>query len=187
MNAEVKDAKLIRILEILDWFKGTAEGQVFSKYGKPDVHFDWQGEPWNSAPLVRDPEDVPDGYSKTGGAGFYPTFNNKALFPFLFPKLLVDTWDNIIQSDKIRGMEYRENRKDIFGETEYAQVKARVWTTLTTLTSEFFFGGITGSVDVDAEWDAYVERWYDLGGRELLAELGKAPLVEALRMGEIEY
>ena len=187
VNAEVEDAKLIRILEILDWFKGTAEGQVFSKYGKPDVHFDWQGEPWNSAPLVRDPEDVPDGYSKTGGAGFYPTFNNKALFPFLFPKLLVDTWDNIIQSDKIRGMEYRENRKDIFGETEYAQVKARVWTTLTTLTSEFFFGGITGSVDVDAEWDAYVERWYDLGGRELLAELGKAPLVEALRMGEIEY
>ena len=109
------------------------------------------------------------------------------MFPFLFPKLLVDTWNDIIQSDKIRGMEYREHRKDIFGETEYAQVKERVWATLTTLTSEFFFGGITGSVDVDAEWEAYVARWYDLGGRELLDELEKAPLVEALREGKIDY
>ena len=45
VNADADDAKLIRVLEILNWFKGTTEGQVFSRYGKPDVHFDWQGDP----------------------------------------------------------------------------------------------------------------------------------------------
>lgn len=36
---------------------------------------------------------------------------------------------------------------------------------MTKLTSEFFFNAITGTIDIDAEWDGYVQRWMDLGGK----------------------
>ena len=36
---------------------------------------------------------------------------------------------------------------------------------MTKLTSEFFFNAITGAVDIDAGWDAYVQKWMNLGGK----------------------
>ena len=35
---------------------------------------------------------------------------------------------------------------------------------MTKIVNEFFFNAITGTVDIDAEWDAYVEKWNKLGG-----------------------
>lgn len=39
---------------------------------------------------------------------------------------------------------------------------------------------ITGEIDIEAEWDNYVESYLDNGGTELIAEMEKAPRVEDL-------
>ena len=44
---------------------------------------------------------------------------------------------------------------------------------MTKLYQEFFFNGIIGAIDIDAEWDAYVEKWYSLGG-ELQTESARS-------------
>jgi hypothetical protein len=38
---------------------------------------------------------------------------------------------------------------------------------------EFFFGVMTGRVNLDNEWDAYVRRWLSIGGQELQDEATK--------------
>jgi hypothetical protein len=37
---------------------------------------------------------------------------------------------------------------------------------LSVLEQEFYYRGITGEIDIEAEWDEYVERWYNIGGAE---------------------
>ncbi len=39
---------------------------------------------------------------------------------------------------------------------------------LGTIVTEFRINAITGKIDIDSEWDNYVERWWDFGGREVL-------------------
>ena len=41
VNASVSDAKLKRFLELFDWFRGTVKGQIYTSFGKPEVHFDY--------------------------------------------------------------------------------------------------------------------------------------------------
>ena len=42
-------------------------------------------------------------------------------------------------------------------------------------------------MDIDARWDTYVNKWMGSGGKEVLAELEKMPIVEELRMGNVVY
>ena len=54
---------------------------------------------------------------------------------------------------------------------------------LDTIRDEFFFAAVTGEIDIDAEWDNYVQTWMDAGGTEYMAELEKAPIVDDIRSG----
>lgn len=36
---------------------------------------------------------------------------------------------------------------------------------MTKLTTEFFYNAVTGAIDIDAQWDEYVQKWMDLGGK----------------------
>lgn len=51
-------------------------------------------------------------------------------------------------------------------------------TELAKIESEFFFNGITGKIDIDQEWDAYVQRWMDLGGKALTEAAQEAPRLD---------
>ena len=75
----------------------------------------------------------------------------------------------------------RSHRSDFFNETEYEDLRQRFMSTLNTMWEEFFYKGITGQIDVDAEWDAYVQAWSDAGGADIVAELEKAPIVDEFR------
>ena len=51
---------------------------------------------------------------------------------------------------------------------------------LNTIVDEFRMKAIVGEVDIDKEWDKYVENWMKNGGKETLEELDKAPEVSEL-------
>ena len=56
-----------------------------------------------------------------------------------------------------------------------------------TINSEFETRVITGAIDLNAEWDAYVKKWLSNGGKQYIEALDKAPLVSGLRQGKRIY
>ena len=79
------------------------------------------------------------------------------------------------------------SREDLFKETNYLDVRAKFGATLDTMVIEFWFKAMIGSVDIDAEWDSYVQDWLDAGGSELIEEISKAPITSELRQGNRVY
>ncbi len=52
VDKKVSDAKLAKILQIIDWAGApTWRTGSIRTTGKPDVHFTWSGEPWKSTPV----------------------------------------------------------------------------------------------------------------------------------------
>ena len=58
---------------------------------------------------------------------------------------------------------------------------------LDTIRDEFIWGAITTDMDIDAEWDGYVQKWLSAGGSEVNAEMAKMPIVAELRKGNVVY
>jgi len=187
INRNASDAKTARILQIINYTRATEEGFVYSQYGKPGVHFDWEGEAWASKPIARDAADVPDGYIKQGAWSVYPPFYTPERLNMVYAKDLAAFAQSWLTQERGQSLSTRPARIDMLNETDLPDINRRYGETMTTLFEEFFFKAVTGEIDVDAEWDAYVEQWMENGGEEFLAELEKAPLVEGLREGEIRY
>jgi ABC-type glycerol-3-phosphate transport system substrate-binding protein len=185
INREVDDAKLAMILRIVDYsFYGDDEVWIGAYYGKPDVHFTWEGEPWGSLGIKTQYDEVPAGYPKDGGLGTFALHANLTRrIKFTHPKHLADFYTSYLLTEAGRSVTLRPYRYDVFTETGFNDVLIDHGATLTTLQNEFFFKGITGEIDINAEWDSYVARWRGSGGDQLLAELGKAPIVEEVLGG----
>ena len=187
INASASDAKASKILEIINYTRATEEGFVYSQYGKPDVHFDWEGDPWASKPIVREQDNVPDGYIKQGNWSVYPPFYTPDRLFLVYAKDLAAFASSWLAGPRGQELSTRPARIDMLNETNLPDVNRRYGETMTTLFEEFFLKSVTGELDVDAEWDGYVAKWLENGGEEMLAELEKATLVEGLRVGKIEY
>lgn len=176
VNNEVGEAKLAKILEVIN-YKATPEGMVAFRFGRPGVDFEWEGEPWESAAL--------------GGMGSQEQFSirpflfSEERLPLLFPKKLAEhlTGYVIPRTD----LTYHPARHDLFNEQGVSEIESKYGSNLQTLFEEFFFKGLTGTIDIDAEWDTYVSKWRNSGGDELLEALGSSPLFEPLAEGEVEY
>ena len=188
VNSEVNDEKLAVILQILDYMiYGEDENWIMSQFGQPGVHFDWEGEPWNSTPLPKKESEITadpkDGYFGT----YYPDGSTTNRIRFTHPKHMAEFYQQYLLAPPGQRYAIRTHRYDILSETNLSQVLLDHGETLNTLTDEFFLQGILGQIDIDAEWDAYVRRWRNNGGSLLLAELAKAPLVSEARNGRIGY
>ena len=182
----VSDEKLEKILEIWDYLNGTLEGHVMAIYGEPGLHFNWAGEPFKSH-AQRLALSTNEGMGGEEGFRFYQGGNHWPI-----------EWMIMRDSPEFRELihYYRDaappftlymHREDLFGETEYNNVMGRYGGDLETITAEFFFKAVTGQIDIDSEWNNYVETYLGAGGAELLAEIQKAPLVSGLRQGEKIY
>ena len=189
---QVKDDKAQRILEILDFAKySDSENFVYSIWGKPGVYFDWEGEPWGSAPLPKKPEDIDAAYPKVGGFGStYPVVYTADRLKFINTKDLGAFYDNIW----VRGgngigktLAARTYKYDVLNTTDYADLNKQYGDTLATIENSFYFDVIMGKVDLDAAWDDYVATWRSNGGDKILAELEKAPIISAFLKGKLEY
>ncbi len=186
VGAGVSDEKLAKILQFVDT-KTTAEGWAYWIAGKPGVHFDWEGEPWESNPIPRDPSDVPNGYPENGKISGYPPLRPPERLKMLLPGRLAAFFNDVLLADRGQKWALRSDRMDYMGETEIQQINERYGADLDTIFEEYFFQAVVGEIDVESTWDGYVADWREAGGDRLIAELKKAPLVSELRKGKLVY
>lgn len=183
IHRKVDDAKLTRILQIYDFVNYDDQGMVIAWNGWPGVDFEWAGEPWNSSVIQK-----PGWHSgKMGGIRYYPAYSLHKKLQFTF--LMTPKWKAIYEyfqfgpGSKDATPAYRE---DLFRQTAYKEILTRYGSALSTIRTEFFWKAITTNMNIDAEWDAYVQKWMGSGGKEVLAELEKAPLVSDIRAGKLK-
>jgi len=182
---KVDDAKLARVLQILDWlFYGDVEQWVWVTYGKPGVHSDWVGEPYKSQ-INRRPKDQIGGRQWWGSE--WPSIGLAKHVPMMYSKEMADFWQNYIMGPKGEALAIRPYRYDILSETGLADVNVKYGASLNTFVDEFFYKAVTGQVDIDAAWDNYVKEWKNMGGDKVLAELKKSPITEEFRKGKLVY
>lgn len=184
VERRVSDEKLEKILQIVQYTNWDQKGRIYSLFGWPGVDFTWAGEPWNSyCQLSEDFE-----YGGSGGMRFY-TYDNWT----------ADLYGTYYVTPEERPLKeyfsYGEGaapakppyREDVFAETDYTAVWTQFGGALDTIRDEFAWAAITTDMDIDAEWDGYVAKWMSSGGKEVLAELEKMPIVEELKEGNVVY
>lgn len=185
MNKNLSDAKAERVMRIVNTKyrldDGTTEGidlwiQWEYNHGQEGVHWEWAGEPYRSQTRRIPPDQRPAGAPARGGFPTnYPNYQPVESFAFTYPPPQTDWILNHLFGDRVRSRTFATEYFDIFNETDFRDVSARRGEALQTMTAEFFAKAVTGEIDIDAEWDAYVANWMDAGGDELMAEIAKMP------------
>jgi hypothetical protein len=168
VSASVDDAKLARILAIVDYVNIDEEGMVLSRYGVEGVDFEWEGEPYASRVDRSIAESTLNGIK-----GFY--FYNMVLYTDFFystrnPEITTTIEDYIVKAGDDAIMSYK---KDFFNTTEISDVESNYGTDMDTVESEFLWKALTGEIDIEAEWDSYVANWKAAGGDMYIEELNK--------------
>lgn len=173
IRKDVSDEKLIRILQILEYISFDQEAYIFTNFGEEGIDFDWEGEPGNSAYIARwtEPEN------NELGIGLY----NHIIRPedktvYWVPQSQYKIFElYAAHTEVIKNSVLGPYKVDRFNQTEVLDIKAKYGAGLNTISEEFFYRAVTGEINIEAEWDAYVNNWLSSGGSELLAELEKAP------------
>ena len=187
---QVTDEKLAKILEIFDYmWLFSDEVWIQRTYGKPGVHFDWEGQPMASRPIRREFENVPEGYPKLGQfPSGYPGFDmGERSTTFRLIKKLAAAKKKYVFSDYGEKNTLRPYKYDVFGETKIPDLNLKYRAVLDTLYDEFMLKAIQGEIDIDAEWDNYVAKWRQSGGDAITAEWMKAPILDEVRKGNRVY
>jgi len=178
ISADVTDEELARYLQMYDFINHDEEG-VWTTYGIPGEHSEWRGEEGNSTLIVKEEYD-----REEGEMGFWAysarSYPGKR-FNWLTETKTIELMDKFFNvPEVVEEMAIRPYRHDLFNETDLIAVQGRYSAQLKTLEDEFKLNGITGSVDIESEWDTYVDNWLNNGGQQILDEYEKAPLVSDL-------
>lgn len=178
VSKDVSDEELARILQVFDYINFDKEAR-WTLYGEVGVHSDWEGEPEKSALKVR-----PEFAAEEGNSGFWAynfrTYDQDRVPWFQSEYTMKLKNDLFAREDVKEKMLIRPYKWDLLNETNIKEVDKRYKGQLDTIVAEFRMKAIVGEVDIDKEWDNYVENWMNNGGKELLVELEKAPKVSDL-------
>jgi putative aldouronate transport system substrate-binding protein len=178
VSKDVTDEELARILQIFDYINLDNEAR-WTLYGEVGKHSDWEGTPEKSALKVR-----PEFAEQEGNSGFWAynfrTYDTERVQWFQSEYTNKLKSEYYAREDVKDTMLIRPYKWDILNETKIKELEKRYKGQLTTIVDEFRMKAIVGEVDIDKEWDNYVESWMNNGGRETLAELEKAPKVSDL-------
>ena len=195
---DVTDEELARLLQIYDYVNFDPHGLVHAQFGPPGLFFDWFGKdgqpgtPYDCINSWTMPKEgvQGSGYGQEYGFFYYNAYTWHDGIRFCRQDKdrqdLTEgmTWDSFMkQNPYIKSISTPDHREDIFNQTDYLGLWAEFGDGLTTLKQETWWRYITTDVDIDADWQRYVDEWMSIGGREVLAELNKAPLVEDIRSG----
>ncbi len=186
VGAGASDEKLEKILQFVDT-KTTPEGWAYWFAGKPGVHFDWEGDPWESNPIQREPTNVPEEYPENGKISGYPPIRPPERLKMLLPGRLAAFFNDLLLAERGQNWALRRTRLDYMGETDLQKIDERYGADLNTMFEEYFFQAVLGEIDVEATWNDYVSDWLAAGGEKRIEELKKAPLVSELRKGKLVY
>ncbi|GHH97842.1 ABC transporter substrate-binding protein [Neobacillus kokaensis] len=178
VSKDVTDEELARILQIFDYINFDNDAR-WTLYGEVGVHSDWEGTPEKSALKVR-----PEYAEQEGNSGFWAynfrTYDKERVSWFQSEYTSKVKNEFYAREDVKEKMLIRPYKWDLLNETKLKDLSKRYGGQLTTIVDEFRMKAIVGEVDIDKEWDKYVENWMNNGGRETLAELEKAPKVSDL-------
>jgi putative aldouronate transport system substrate-binding protein len=173
VSKDVTDEELARILQVFDYINFDNEAR-WTLYGEIGEHSDWEGEPNKSAIKVR-----PEFAEQEGNSGFWAynfrTYDQERTQWFTSEYTMKLKDEFYAREDVKEKMMIRPYKWDLLNETNIKEVEKRYKGQLDTIVAEFRMKAIVGEVDIDKEWDSYVENWMNNGGKELLAELEKAP------------
>lgn len=171
VRKDVTDEELARILQIFDYLNFDKEAHVMANFGFENEDFTWEGEPYNSA-IIAKTSSVEE--SEKRGVPYYA-------FSVVTPetaKYITPQAKNVIlayTANEGRTKLIQPYKYDRFNQTKFVELNGKYGATLATIADEYFFKAVTGEIDIDATWDAYVNNWLSNGGRQLLDELDKAP------------
>ncbi|MBO0600709.1 ABC transporter substrate-binding protein [Sporosarcina sp. E16_3] len=178
ISKDVTDEELARILQIFDYINHDDDSR-WTIYGEVGEHSEWGGTPEESSLLVK--EEYP---STEGNMGFnaynFRTYSGKRLQWLTSEKTLKLMEQFFAKPEVVEKMAIRPYRYDLFNETKGQELTKRYSGQLNTIVEEFRMKAIVGELDVDKEWDSYVENWLKNGGKQVLEELEKAPKVSDL-------
>lgn len=173
--SDVSDEELARILQIFDYINHDDDAR-WTMYGEVGEHSEWQGEPENSAILTK--SEYP---AEEGDMGFWAY--NFRTYPGNRLQWLTSGYTfNLMEKffakpEVVDKMAIRPHRYDLFNETNLTELENRYSGQLNTIVDEFRMRSIVGEIDIEEEWDDYVQNYLNSGGQEILEELEKAPLV----------
>ena len=177
ISRSVDDEKLFRILQVLEYVNfGNEQTPILAEFGKPGVHFDWEGEPWESQPMRRKAEDIPDNYPQFGGFGIQLTWRLTTSRPvWSYPPHLRDLLLDQNLSQKIERERPKPAKIDYYNDPELSQIKTDLVQKLRRHKREFFNNVVYKDLDIEEEWPRYVSDWLSSGGQGLLEAFKKIP------------
>lgn len=178
ISKDVTDEELARILQLFDYINHDDDSR-WTIYGEVGEHSEWEGTPEHSSLIVK--EEYP---FEEGDMGFnaynFRTYPGERLTWLTSEKTLELMEKFFAKPEVVEKMAIRPYKYDIFNETDGEELNKRYGGQLSTIVEEFRMKAIVGEIDVDKEWDAYVENWRKNGGDKVLEELEKAPKVSDL-------
>jgi putative aldouronate transport system substrate-binding protein len=151
------EEKIIRILQIQESFAKDWDWYLRSQYGI-------EGEDYTveNGTVVPNPNLSMDEKVERGIASYSNTV------PLVYDEMIKlmppGNWEIREKSLSMR----RVIRGPGFAYTGINEADQQYGSDLGTIVNEFRINAITGKIDIESEWDNYVERWWDFGGREVL-------------------
>jgi ABC-type glycerol-3-phosphate transport system substrate-binding protein len=178
ISRKVTDEELARILQIFDYINFNDESR-WTLYGEIGTHSTWQGTPEKSEIKVK--PEYPDMEGKMGFWAYnFRSYDDKRASYQMSEATTKLKREFFGRADVLKKMEIRPYRYDLMNQTKYAELNKKYSGQLGTIVNEFRMKAIAGQIDIDKEWDKYVQTYLNNGGKELLGELEKAPKVSDL-------
>lgn len=168
INKNVSEEKLIRILQWIEYMYFDKETYASNMFGIEGKHFKWLGEPYKSLANPIEGADPSVNYS----GGYIMTADMFLWQRTEFQQRLF----SIASSPKWKSTVINPHRVDLLSKTGYAKANADYGAAVRTIALEFWYKAISGAVDIDKQWDIYIQQMKSAGLDKMEAELNKGDL-----------
>jgi len=172
IGSQTSDEELAVVLEIFDYVTFDRYAYAMVNYGFEGEHFEWEGIPFGSRAII--------------STDFMTAHNSGVhVLSTLIPNPagnLMRYGDNVLTRHSISTagrhviLPYRE---DIHGDfaLQYAELTERYGEDLMRIREEFFLLAIRGEIDIEAEWQSYIDELNANGLPQFLALVAHFPVV----------
>ena len=175
IGAHVSDDELATILEIFDYVTFDLAAYVMANFGLEGEHFEWEGVPFESR-IIQSANNRLDASVNYGTL----VFSTGVRLP---EREVFRYGDNAITqfaaSEAGRSLIIPPYREDLHGDfaQHYSQLTQRYGDALMRIREEFFFSAIRGQINIDTEWDTYIDELYQNGLSQFLTLIAQFPVV----------
>ena len=154
ISSQTSDEELAVILEIFNYISFDMDAYIMVNYGFEGEHFEWEGIPFESR-IVRTLTDIMNAFDSgafflrtgiSGPIGNEVYFGNNALTRYS-------------TSEAGRRAIILPYREDIYGEfaQQYAELTERYGEELLRIRERFFLLAMRGQIDIETEWQSYID------------------------------